>query len=423
MTRRIAVIGAGMAAARFAQQYAAHGGEAEVVLCGAEARGPYNRTLLTRVLAGGLDGEALALPYGAPQVQVRTGCAVVALDPAARVVRLSDGGELPYDTAVLATGAGPVVPPIRGTGLAGVHLLRTLADCRRLAEHAADAARAVVVGGGVLGVSAALALAARGLPTQIVHQAPHLLERHLDAAAGDAVRRLLGAAGVPSHPGRGARAIRGKGCATGVEPAGGRVLDADLVLLACGVRPRTGLARSAGLAVRQGIVVDDTLAASEPDVHAIGDCAEHRGTVHGLAGPAFDQADVLAARLSGADPEARYTGSRPLARLTAGSLQFASFGQTADDLPGTDVLRMVDPGRGSYKKLVLRGDDLAGGILLGDLATVGDLTRAYERGEPMAGDPVHLLTAHRRAARPPAAVPLPAARSAMTTPFGTEGAV
>ncbi|MGW3264114.1 NAD(P)/FAD-dependent oxidoreductase [Streptomyces sp. NPDC001056] len=400
MSGRIAVVGAGMAAARLAQQLVERGRGDDVTLYGAEPHRPYNRTLLADVLTGRLDAAAVALPCGAPRVAVRTGCEVVAVDVRSRTLTLAGGEEAGYDELVLATGANPVLPPIRGLrtadgGLkAGVHAFRGLADCARLAEDAARATRAVVIGGGVLGVSAARALAAVGLPTEIVHQAPYLIERHLDEGAGHALRRALERLGVHTYPDNRARALTGDTRVTGVRLATGYLLDADLVVLACGVRPRTGLAHAAGIAVRAGVVVDDRLAARAPHVFAIGDCAEHAGVTHGLAGPAWDQADVLAARLSGAGPDTVYGGSRPLVRLTAGPLEYAAFGETGD-AAGTDVLRIADATRGpygSYKKLVLRGDRLVGGILLGDLTTVGDLTRAYECDEALLDDPLHLLT-------------------------------
>ncbi|TQF08043.1 NAD(P)/FAD-dependent oxidoreductase [Kitasatospora acidiphila] len=397
MTRepRIAVIGAGMAAARFAERYHALGGTARVTLYGAEPRAPYNRVLLADVLTGRYDADAISLPFG--RAELRPGAEAVGLDPAARLLTLADGSTEPWDKLVLATGANPVLPPIRGlrrpdgTGLRdGVHALRTLADCARLTEDATQAQRAVVIGGGVLGVSTARALAALGLAVEIVHQGPYLIERQLDAQAAAALRGALRALGVETYPGNRARAVTAAG---EVELANGYRLDTDLIVLACGVRPRTALAHAAGLAVGTGIVVDDTLATSAPHVHAIGDCAQHRGTVHGLAGPAWEQADVLAARLSGADPEARYTGSRPLARLSAGPIEYAAFGDVQpDEQPELDVLRLTDATRGSYKKLVLRGDRLVGAILLGDLATVGDLARALERDDPLPDHPLHLLT-------------------------------
>ncbi|MEV7027905.1 FAD-dependent oxidoreductase, partial [Kitasatospora sp. NPDC093558] len=251
---------------------------------------------------------------------------------------------------------------------------------------------AVVIGGGVLGVSAARALAALGVRTEIVHQGPYLIERQLDGEAAEVLRERLLALGVETYARNRARAVHGGDRVGAVELANGFRLDCDLVVLACGTRPRTALAYGAGLPVGTGILVDDRLAVAE-NVSAIGDCAEHRGTVHGLAGPAWEQADALARRLSGADPDARYTGSLPRARLSTGDLEYAAFGAVDESLdPGLDVLRIADATRGSYKKLVLRGDRLVGAILLGDLATVDALAGAFESGAPLGGHPLHLLT-------------------------------
>ncbi|WP_329018213.1 NAD(P)/FAD-dependent oxidoreductase [Streptomyces sp. NBC_01601] len=391
--RRIAVVGAGMAAARLAQQLHAHAGPTETTLYGAEPHAPYNRALLADVVAGRHRPDAVALPTG--DARVRTGTEVVAVDVRGRALTLADGSRETYDDLVLATGAEPVLPPLRGLGdaLGGVHVLRSLADCTRLIRDADTATRAVVIGGGVLGVGIAHALAARGLPVDIVHQGPHLVERHLDSRAGAALRTTLARLGVTVHLGEPAPALDGDERVTGVTLADGRRLDADLVVLACGVRPRTALARAAGLPVRHGVMVDDTLACA-PHTYALGDCAEHRAAPYGLATAAWDQADVLAARLSGTDPGARYTGSRPMSRLTAGPVEYAAFGACDDAAEeGADVLRIGDATRGAYKKLVLRGDRIVGAVLVGDLATAGTLTRAYLTGRPVGPDPLSLLTA------------------------------
>ncbi|KIQ62776.1 nitrite reductase [Kitasatospora griseola] len=397
MTPRIAVVGGGMAGARFAERYGALGGPGTVTVYGAEPRAPYNRVLLADVLTGRYDAESIALPLGG--AEARPGCEVVDLDPAARTLGLADGTVEPWDELVLATGSNPVLPPVRGLrrpdgfGLAeGVHTLRTLEDCGRLADEAVTAKRAVVIGGGVLGVSAALAFAALGVRTEIVHQGPYLIERQLDCEAAEVLRERLLALGVETYPRNRVRAVHGGEKISAVELANGYRLDCDLVVLACGARPRTSLAYGAGLPVGTGIRVDDRLAVSG-NVSAIGDCAEHRGTVHGLAGPAWEQADVLARRLSGADPDARYTGSLQRARLSTGDLEYAAFGTVNETLdPGLDVLRIADATRGTYKKLVLRGDRLVGAILLGDLATVDALAGAFESDGPLGGHPLHLLT-------------------------------
>ncbi|MEV4440150.1 FAD-dependent oxidoreductase [Streptomyces sp. NPDC049577] len=406
--RRIAVAGAGMAAARFGQQLLARTapGAVEVTLYGDEPHAPYNRTLLTDALTGRYDTAGLTLPYG-PGAGLRTGTEVTAVDAAARVLRLADGSTARYDTLVLATGAAPVLPRLRGVhgpggGLAardGVHVLRTLADCRRLAGDARRAGRAVVIGGGVLGVGTARALAALGPAVELVHRSAWLMNRQLDAASAGVLRSRLAGLGVTCHLGVPPRTLApGTGQDLAVELADGRRLETDLVVLACGTRPRTALARAAGLRVRRGIVVDDRLAASAPGIHAIGDCAEHRGLVHGRAGAAWEQADALAARLSGADPGARYTGTRAPTRLTAGALHLAAFGdpdadRTADPArgPAHDVLHIADTTRGTCRRLVARGDRLVGAVLLGDLATVGDLGRAWQHDEPLPADLLSLI--------------------------------
>ncbi|MER8029776.1 FAD-dependent oxidoreductase [Streptomyces bauhiniae] len=372
-SRRIAVVGAGMAAARLAQQLRAHGGRTETVLYGAESELPYNRALLADVLAGRYRGDTLALPIG--DARVRTGTEVVAVDVRGRAPTLADGSRETYDELVLATGAEPVRPLAEGG-----HTLRSLADLARISRHADTAARAVVIGGGVLGVGTARALAARGLPVNLVHKGPHLIDRHLDSQAGNAIHTALAHLGVTVH--------LASTPDSSVTPT-----SADLVVMTCGVRPRTALARAAGLPVRRGILVDDTLACA-PHTYAIGDCAEHRAAPYALATTAWEQADVLAARLSGADPEARYTGSRPMTRLTAGPVEYAAFGACGDaDEEGADVLRIGDATRGAYKKVVLRGDRIVGAILVGDLATAGTLTRAHLTGRPVGPDPLSLLTA------------------------------
>lgn len=409
MDSRIVVIGAGMAGARLARRL---GPACDVTLLGEEPHAPYNRVLLAEVLAGRYGPEVIALPPvpgGADTV--RRGVRAVRIDREARTVHCADGSAVGYDRLVLATGSNPVLPPLRGLdgGLPdGVHPFRTLDDCLALAALARRGTRAVVVGGGLLGVSASRALAERGADVVLAHQGPTPMDRHLDPEAGSLVRRHLEDLGVEVHTECHARGLRHRdGTVTGVELADGFVLDADCVVLACGVRPRTGLAADAGLEVRQGVVVDDTLLTSDPYIHAIGDCAEHAGTVYGLATPALEQADVLAALLTTGEPEAprytgsggpeapRYTGTRALTRLTlsgSGTFDVAAFGEPSPR-PGDDVVRLADATRGAYRKVVVRGDRLVGGVLLGDLGTVGALARAWEGDDPLPDAPLlHLLT-------------------------------
>ncbi|GGT18016.1 nitrite reductase [Streptomyces kurssanovii] len=387
------MIGGGTAGARLARQL---GAGARVTVLGEETHAPYNRVLLAEVLAGRYGPEVIALP----EVPVRRGVRATAVDRDRRLVHCADGTSVAYDRLVLATGSNPVLPPLRGLGPGlpdGVHPFRTLDDCAALSAAVRPGTRAVVVGGGLLGVSAARALATRGAKVVLAQQGEHLMERQLDISASALLRAHLELLGVEVHTECRVRGLRttADGAVGAVVLADGFALDAEIVVLACGVRPRVGLAVDAGLEVRRGIVVDDELRTSDPYIHAIGDCAEHDGVVHGLAGPALEQADVLAAVLSAEG--ARYTGTRALTRLTLASttspFDLAAFGDPTPR-PGDDVVQLADATRGAYRKVVVRGDRLVGGVLLGDLASVGALARAWEGDEalPDSLPLLHLLT-------------------------------
>jgi assimilatory nitrate reductase electron transfer subunit len=420
---RVVVIGAGLAGIALARRLGELGVSALVV--GEEEHPPYNRVLLAEVLAGRYAPEVIALPgTGAGTVRAR----VTGIDRDARRLRCADGGGIDYGTLVLATGSNPVLPPLRGLFTArdrlpeGVHAFRTMDDCLGLARAVRPGVRAVVIGGGLLGVSAARALAVRGAQVVLAQQSERLMERQLDPLSSGLVRRHLAGLGVEIHTETRVRDVRcPEGAVRSVELADGYRLDTDLVVLACGVRPRTGLAEDAGLDVRTGVLVDDELRTSDPRIHAIGDCAEHDGTVYGLAAPALEQAEVLAGLLSGTDTTARYTGTRSLTRLTlagtgtpaaAGSLigtgppaapgeaagrrdtlDLAAFGDP-ETRPGDDVVQLADATRGTYRKVVVREDRVVGGVLVGELGTVGALARAWEGAEPLPdGTPLlHLLT-------------------------------
>ncbi|MFE5889184.1 NAD(P)/FAD-dependent oxidoreductase [Streptomyces sp. NPDC056462] len=393
---RVVVIGAGLAGVRLARRLGELG--TPVTLVGDEEHRPYNRVLLAEVLAGRYSPDVIALPAPAELTRGR----VTGIDREVRAVHLADGSEIAYDTLVLATGSNPVLPPLRGLFTPdhvlpeGVHAFRTMDDCLGLSKAIRPGVRAVVIGGGLLGVSAARALALRGAQVVLAQQSERLMERQLDPVASKLVRRHLVDLGVEVHTDLRVRDVRCVGGAVrSVEMADGYTLDADLVVLACGVHPRAGLAQLAGLDVRKGIVVDDELRTSDPHIRAVGDCAQHDGTVYGLAAPALEQADVLAELLAG-DGTARYTGTRALTRLTLageGFFDLAAFGET-EARPGDDVVQLTDATRGTYRKVVVRDDRLVGGVLVGELGTVGALARAWEGAEPLPDDAplLHLLT-------------------------------
>ncbi|MFG3316949.1 NAD(P)/FAD-dependent oxidoreductase [Streptomyces sp. NPDC048171] len=417
--QRVVVIGAGLAGVTLARLLGELGTPA--LLVGDEEHRPYNRVLLADVLAGRYGPDVISLPAPAGLLRGR----VTGIDRAGRTVRCADGSAIAYDTLVLATGSNAVLPPLRGLFTPdralpeGVHAFRTMDDCLGLSKAVRAGVRAVVIGGGLLGVSAARALAVRGAQVVLAQQAERLMERQLDPAASVLVRRHLEDLGVEVHTECRVRDVRSVGGAVrSVELADGYALGADLVVLACGVRPRVGLAQEAGLDVGKGILVDDELRTSDPHIRAVGDCAQHDGRVYGLAAPALEQAGVLAELLAG-NGTARYTGTRSLTRLTLtgphspltgpnsplggtdsplggpdGSFDLAAFGET-DPLPGDDVVQLADATRGTYRKVVVRDDRLVGGVLVGELGTVGALARAWEGAEPLPSDGgplLHLLT-------------------------------
>ena len=388
------MVGYGMAGARVAEDIRAADSDARITVLGAEPHPPYNRVLLSAVLAGRAAAGDIAL--GRPSdVDVRAGVPAVALDRLRRLVLAADGATLRYDALVLATGSDPVLPPVDGlrADLPGVAVFRTLDDCRRILARGAR--RAIVLGGGLLGLEAARGLAGRGVDVTVVHAGPFLMERQLDPAAGRVLARIFAGLGVRAFLDTRTVRVLGSGEFRGLLLAGGRELAADLLVVACGVRPSVGLARAAGLLVRRGVVVDDAMrSVTDPRVYAVGECAEHAGRTYGLVAPAWEQAAVAAARISGADPAARYAGSTLVTRLKASDVELAAMGEVGaheEDGDGAEVVHFADPARGTYKKLVIRDGRLAGAILLGDVSTVGLLTQIYDRGTPVPPDRLGLL--------------------------------
>jgi assimilatory nitrate reductase electron transfer subunit len=394
---RVVVVGNGMAAARLVDELLARNVPGlELTVVGEEPALAYNRILLSAVLEGTHPEAELALQdpdlLERAGVRVLSGSRVAELDRAAAEVVLEDGRRLPYDRVVLATGSIPTLPPIRGLVTPEgrlhpkAHAFRSLADCRRLDEAVAEARRAVVVGGGLLGLQVARALGARGLEVDLVEGTSHLLSSQVGEQAGALLARSLRRLGaeVYTHT----RAVRMTD--DGLCLDNGYTLPADLVVLTAGGRPATALARRAGLFVRRGVVVDAQLrSVTDEHVHALGDCAEHGGRVAGLVPPAWEQARVLAAVLGG--EETRYDGSRTVARLRASGLDVAVLGDP--ERTEGSVVAMANPLTGSYRKLVVRGGVVEAAVLVGDLSRVGLLTQLFDRRTVLGPDEPGLLLA------------------------------
>ncbi|WP_129666978.1 FAD-dependent oxidoreductase [Phytoactinopolyspora endophytica] len=421
---RVVVVGHGMAGTRFVQELRARDRERrfDVTVIGAEPDAAYNRVLLSSVLAGKLTPTDVEMVpsawYAAEDVDLRLGVAVEHIDRKRQRILTDQGEYIGYDHLVLATGSRAWVPPIEGAVDGDeldrdVAVFRTLQDCRAImdrVDRGADEAaggirRVVVLGGGLLGLEAARGLAGRGVEVEVVHAVDRLMERQLDAEAGRVLAGTLRSLGVQVRLEAQVRAYD--------EVAGQRVvvlddgtrIAADLLIVACGVRPNTGLARAAKLAVERGVVVNERMTSvSDPRIHAIGECAQYDGQVYGLVAPAWEQAGVLADTLTGGGSV--YSGSRLVTRLKAQDIDLAAMGETdVDDVAEgsvagvarngaraadrVEVLRFADPIRGTYQKLVIRNDRVTGAIMLGGAETVGTVTQLFDR--------VALAPADRRA--------------------------
>ncbi|GAA0387976.1 FAD-dependent oxidoreductase [Micromonospora gifhornensis] len=390
---RVVVVGNGMAGARLAAELHARGQD-KVTVVGAEPHRAYNRIMLSTLLAGKIGEPDVELTEATGRgVDLRTGVAVRAIDRAAREVRTDDGGRIGYDHLVLATGAQAVVPALPGLDPTSppqrVVAFRTLADCRRILALADGAHRALVLGGGLLGLEAARGLAARGLDVAVVHRVPYLMERQLDAVAGEILAGTLAELGVTTHLAVTPTGLTADACGVRLSLSDGRTLDADLLVLACGVRPDTALAEAAGLTVDRGVLVDDRLRTSDPRISAIGDCAQHGTAPTGLVAPAWAQARVVAQLLTGQDPQARYHPRPVVTRLKAAGIDLAAMGDPTSG-PGEE-LTFADPARGTYARLRIHDERLAAAILLGDNPSVGTVIQLFDRGHPVPTDRRALL--------------------------------
>ncbi|PZG50786.1 FAD/NAD(P)-binding oxidoreductase [Spongiactinospora gelatinilytica] len=410
--RAVVIVGAGMAGMRLADEIRRRdpdGERVQVTVLGAEPGPAYNRVLLPGVLAGTMSAASVTLyPQGWAEdhhIDLREGVEARAIDTAARTVGTACGAKIPFDALVLATGAEPRIPPTEGlsgedgTPARGVVAFRTLADCLRISADARPGVPITVIGGGLLGLEAARSLAVRGCAVTVVHPVGHLMERQLDTEAGAVLAKALTRHGVRFRIGRtAARYLPGDG----LKLDDGSHVPAELVVVAAGVRARTGLAEAAGLPMAGGVVVDDTLRTAHPAVYAIGDVARHPGATPGLVEPAWEQADVLAGLLTGTDPQARYRGTTVVTRLKARGVDLTAMGETTTD-PDDEIdeaLRLSDPARGRYAKLVLRDDRVRAAIMLGLPDAAASAAYYYTNDVPVPEDRLAVLLGR---ALPPAA--------------------
>ncbi|WP_300520475.1 nitrite reductase large subunit NirB [Aliiroseovarius sp.] len=367
MTQKLVIIGAGMASGRAMEHlFEADRDAYDVTLFNAEPRGNYNRIMLSPVLSGDKTYDEIITHdddwYAQNNVTCRFGEHVTSIDRDRKVV-VGEKGEVPYDKLLIATGSAPFIIPVPGKDLPGVVAYRDLEDTNAMVEAAARGGKAVVIGGGLLGLEAAAGLALRGMDVTVVHLMGHLMERQLDEAAGYLLRRALEDKGIDVRCQASTAAIVGDGQVEGVLLQDDEMIPADLVVMAVGIRPETRLANDAGIEVERGITVSDQMATSDPDILAMGECVEHRGQLFGLVAPLYDQAKIVAKTLLG--EEAAFVPKEVATKLKVTGCDLFSAGDFAEG-EGRENVVFRDPARGVYKRLVIEGDRLIGAVFYGD---------------------------------------------------------
>lgn len=368
MSEPLVIIGNGMAAARFVEELSKRAlGRYAVAVIGDEPRLAYNRVLLSSVLAGEIASKDIELKSGTwwrdHGVTLTYGCAANSVDAANRVVHLANGTCVPYGKLVIATGSSALRLNVPGSNLDGVHTFRDSSDVDILLGLARDKKRVAVVGGGLLGLEAAYGLAKAGSRVALLHLMDRLMERQLDAVAAAVLKQRVEEKGVEVLLNASTAKIIGENFVEAVELADGRIIAADAVIFAAGIRPNVSLAKDAGIAINRGIVVDDQLATNTNGIYALGECAEHRGTCYGLVEPAYEQARVLADHLAGKD--SFYGGSVVSTNLKVSGVSVFSAGDF-EGTEGSETMMFRDVRRGTYKKLIISGDRLTGAVLVGD---------------------------------------------------------
>ncbi|SDI71504.1 assimilatory nitrate reductase (NADH) beta subunit [Bradyrhizobium sp. Rc2d] len=368
MSEPLVIVGNGMAAARLVDELAKTAlGRYAVAVIGEEPRLAYNRVLLSSVLAGETGSHEIELRpadwWRHRGVTVRYGYRVTEIDTGRRELKIAGEESMEYSKLVLATGSTPLRLNVPGADLTGVHTFRDTRDVDLLLTLAAAKKRVVVVGGGLLGLEAAYGLAKAGTPVTLLHLMDRLMERQLDGPAADLLKMLVERKGIRILLNASTTRIHGEGHVEAVELADGSRIEADAVIFAAGIKPNVTLAKEAGIAVNRGVVVNDVMQTASPDIFALGECAEHRGTCYGLVEPAYEQARVLARHLAGRP--AAYQGSVVSTNLKVSGVSVFSAGDFMGG-EGSESLVLTDRRRGTYKKLVIADGRLTGAVLIGD---------------------------------------------------------
>ena len=370
MSEPLVIVGNGMAAARLVDELVQTAlGRYAIAVIGEEPRLAYNRVLLSSVLAGETASHDIELKPAAwwrdRGVTLKYGCRVTEVDVGRRELKIEGEESVEFSRLVLATGSSSLRLNVPGADLPDVHTFRDSRDVDLLLALAARKKPVVVIGGGLLGLEAAYGLAKTGTPVTLLHLMDRLMERQLDLPAADLLKSLVERKGITVLLNANTARICGTTRVEGVELSDGRLIEADAVVFAAGIRPNTQLAGDAGITINRGIVVDDRLQTSAEGIYALGECAEHRGVCYGLVEPAYEQARVLARQLAGRN--ALYQGSVVATNLKVSGVSVFSAGDFLGG-EGSEAIVLNDIKLGTYKKLVISDGRLVGAVLIGDVA-------------------------------------------------------
>ncbi len=367
--RKLVVVGNGMAGMRTIEELLQLSPNAyDITVIGAEPHGNYNRILLSPVLSGEKKAEDIMINplewYAEKGIKLHAGDAVTSIDRTRRVVTTAAGIEFAYDRLLLATGSNPIILPVPGKDLPGVVSFRDLSDVDAMLAASKQYQHAVVIGGGLLGLEAAYGLKRRGMNVTVVHLLDTLMERQLDKVAADLLKTSLEQRGLNFKMQARTEALIGDHRVTGVRFDDGSEINADLVVMAAGIRPNIELAQKTNLRCERGVLVDDSMQTYDPTIYAVGECVQHRKQCYGLVAPLWDQARVCAIHLAEVGVT-YYRGSITSTQLKVTGIDLFSAGDFQGS-PNSEALVMKDVKRGIYKRVVIEGNVVKGCVLYGD---------------------------------------------------------
>lgn len=394
MKKKLVLIGNGMAGVNCIEQILKLApNRYDITIFGSEPHPNYNRIMLSSVLAGDADINDIVINswdwYRENNIIIHAGHTVSKIDTKRKIVSTESGIQVPYDDVIIATGSLPFMLPLPGADKKGVIAFRDIKDCETMFETAKKYKKAVVIGGGLLGLEAARGLLNLNMEVSVVHSNKILMNRQLDETGGIMLQKELQQQGMKFLLGKNTEKILGKERVTGLRFTDGSEESADLVVMAVGIKPNAAMAKKSGIEINRGILVNDFMETNIPNVYSVGECVEHRGISYGLVAPLYEQGAVLAKKLAGLETEG-YHGSVVSTKLKVSGVDVFSAGQYLDDVD-TRAVRVQDEFGGVYKKVVIRGGKVVGSVLFGDISDGARLFAMIRSGEDVTGKEKEIL--------------------------------